>query len=61
MTTNTYLTIEQAAIILMVTPYRMRELCRERKIVGAFKIGGHGSWRIPRTSVMPKEGGNHDD
>lgn len=61
MTTNTYLTIEQAAAILMITPGYLRVLCRDKKIAGAFQIGGHGSWRIPRDSVMPKDGENHDD
>ena len=53
MTTDTYLTIEEAAAILRITRYHLRVLCRAGKIDRAAKIGGRGAWRIPRDSVVP--------
>lgn len=50
--TNVYLTVKEAAEILMVHPESLRRLLRDGKFPGR-KVGG--DWRIPRADVMPDE------
>ena len=41
-----YVTVQEAAGALLVTPAHCRRLCREGKIAGALKFG-RSTWMIP--------------
>lgn len=45
-----YLKVREAAGVARISPYRMRQLLRERRVVGV-RPGGRGSWRIPMESL----------
>lgn len=45
------ITTKQAAVKLKVTPRRVRVLCEQGRVVGAFK-NGRGDWEIPSPPVV---------
>ncbi|WP_168198039.1 helix-turn-helix domain-containing protein [Brachybacterium sp. SGAir0954] len=47
-----WLTPDDAAEELQLSPYTVRLLCRTKKLPGAQKFGQQ--WRIPRTAIEPR-------
>ncbi len=45
-----YLTVREAADVARLSPYRIRQLLRERRFNGV-RPGGRGFWRIPTEAV----------
>ena len=45
-----YLKVSEAAEVARLTPNRVRQLLRERRLTG-IRPGGRGSWRIALSSI----------
>jgi excisionase family DNA binding protein len=54
---ETFLTVEQAARELQVTPYTLREWLKARRLRGV-KIGGY--WRVPAVALEELANGTDD-